>query len=124
MNEEEHRGDEDKGKLDGFGDASQKRGERRREQDAGRNLGEVCVADHSQACRGQAEHHDGEEACHEIPGRGITCEVAVQVAIYDPIRSMIGAKLEPDVGVEHMVQAERDKQAVQEPIDAGSNRSE
>ncbi len=37
---------------------------------------------------------------------------------------MIGAKLEPDVEVEHMVQAERDEKAVQKPIDACTERSE
>src|SRR6266852_4961719 len=72
----------------------------------------------------QAEHHDGEEPRHEVSSGGIAREVAVQVAIYDPMRPMIGAELEPDVEVEHMVQAERDKQAVQESIDARTERSE
>ena len=82
------------------------------------------MADHSQARRGQAEHHDGEEASHEVACRGIACKVAGQVTIDDPLRPMIGAKLEPDIGVEHMVQTEWDKQAVQEPIDSGTDSSE
>ncbi len=124
VNEIENRGNEEKGELNRFGDPSQERSERRRDQDACCNLGEVRVADHSQAGRGQTEHHDGEEPCHEVSGGGIAREVAVQVAIYDPVRPMIGAKLEPDVEVEHVVQAERDKQAVQKPIDSRTERSE
>ena len=81
------------------------------------------MTDHRQAGRGQAKHHDGEEASHEVPGRGIAREVAVQVTIYDPLRPMIGAELEPDIGVEHVVQTEWDKQAIQEPIDACTDSS-
>src|SRR6266700_3138686 len=70
VNEKEQRSDEEKGELDGFGDSGQEGGERRRDQDTCRNLGEVCVANHSQAGRGRPNIMMGKNPAMKFPAVG------------------------------------------------------
>src|SRR5579864_9798736 len=123
MDEIEQRGYKEERELNRLGDSGQEGSQRCRDQDTGCYFGNACLTDHSQGGRWQSKHHDGEEPCHEISGRGITCEVACQVAMHDALWPMICAKLEPDKEVEHMVQTNRDKQTVQRPVYASAQRS-
>ena len=109
MNDKEYRRNEDERELNRLGNSGHEGGQCRREQDTGCNFREARLADHGQACRRQAKHHDGEEAGHEVSSIGITREVSRQVAMHHPLRASIVAKLKPDIGIEHVVQAKRDK---------------
>lgn len=61
---------EDKGKLHRLGDPRQETGERRREQNTGRDflIFGVRFVVHRRARRGQREQHQRELALHEFPG--------------------------------------------------------
>src|SRR6266536_5505755 len=123
MNNKERRRNEDKSEFNGFRDSCQERGKSRREQDTSGHFGNTSLANHGQTCRGQPEHHDREEAGHKVSCSGISGEVTCQISMYEPMRSNKISQLKPDIRIEHMVQTNGDEQAVQEAIDARTERA-
>src|SRR6266487_206041 len=123
MNNKERRRNEDKSEFNGFRDPCQERGKSRREQDTSSYFGNTSLANHSQACRGQPEHHNGEEASHKVSRSGISGEVTCQITMYKPMGSSKVPQLQPDIRIEHMVQTNGDEQAVQEAINARTDRA-
>ena len=112
--------------LEGLGDPGQERGQRRRRQDADRDLALLLVRhmDHRQRGGGQPEHQDrveprGEDAC-----RRVACGEPGEFA-GDGFAAgrLVVAVEEPDVRVRDVVQAERNQHAVGESVDEGAQRA-
>ncbi len=109
-----------------LGDPGQERGDGHGEQHAANHRttrfrrSEV----HRQRRARQTKHHDREEAGHEHACGAVTRVEAVDIAMEDGACG-IGkfANLEPGDGVQHLMQAGRDQQTVNEAEDAGANRA-
>jgi hypothetical protein len=101
--------DEHEGELHRLGDPGDEGGQGGGEEDAAHNGSalRICGHIHGQGGAGQPEEHDGEEPGHEQPAlRAPGLKEAGEIA-----------ELEPDDGVDDMMKAEGDQQAVEEGMD-------
>ena len=98
-----HRCEEHEAEFDGLGNAGQQRSQGQAEEHAAHRLAPLGPrrAVHRQAGRGQAEHHDREEAGHEAAGGRIAREEAADVAV----GAVVVAKHEPEQVVEDVMEA-------------------
>lgn len=73
----------------------------------------------------QRKHHDREEAGHVVSGSRVAREEAGQVAVdHGAVRLGKLTEVEPEVGVEHVVQTDGEQHAVEEAIDCRAGRAD
>jgi hypothetical protein len=92
-----------------------------REQDAGGDLLPSGFRRdvHRERGTGEPEHHDREEA------RGVHASLTEHAFAAQEVVDVVDAgHIEPEHGVERVVQARRDQEAVEEAVDAGAERAE
>src|SRR4051794_38482824 len=121
----EHGRDEDKRKLERFGNAREKGGERRRDHDAAHLLALLRARgapDGHGGC-GQAEHLEQVSAGH-VAGRRIARNEACDLAMNHLTRCgiQVVSSLEEERDVPDMVQAERDEPALNHSVERERER--
>ncbi len=121
----EGEGDEHERELEGLGDA----GEEGRQPGGGEDAdGQLLLVgarhvDHRECGSGEAEHQDRVEAGGQAAGLGVTVGEAGELT---GVGGAVGGELaveEPDVGVDDVVQAERDQHPVDESVHERTDRT-
>ena len=128
MDEVEHRRHEHKGELQRLGNPGEEGGEGARHHDPQhfRFVFRACALVNRQRRAGQAEHHNREEARLITTGDPHYRFARFnRLRAAEEVRNVVDTRhVEPEYGVQRMVQADRDQQAVKEGIDARADRAQ